>query len=413
VWNEHLGSLSNLVGELTTRANARLPHGLSPPPALARGTQPTVAFAALKFTKTTKKFRHLCSIYFTDAANLVAHVMATMVSRRHDGLSVLCSVEQLHAYFLSGYDKDMPIKAATDKLRSLRAFIEHYGDSPRFPELPVDHLRAILKESVSAVSESIEFSPFGFFDTFFSYFVRGHTELSLARFEACARSVWESASPSGAINCSVLSQLILDCVQLIKPRDQMEVMVIKHAVYRVFFDELFLIAPALFESTDDQMADSGRRLLRLTPRQLSISEKLVQSDTFDVPFGTIIESSRHLKHGIANCELTMFLINPVDIMVYVFNSLKSVEEFVRENCPVAETGTDIAAQLAFDDVFPFFCGMFAAACPLNARAIGDLLSRANGFDVASALDFAKLIFTSAVEYVGKLDTAEFDRLQSL
>jgi hypothetical protein len=55
-----------------------------------------------------------------------------------------------------------------------------------------------------------------------------------------------------------------------------------------------------------------------------------------------------------------------------------------------------------------FCSVFAFAWPVNAVQLAAALDKAKGLVTpSSAFDFAKSVFTSAVQYIGKLKTADF------
>jgi hypothetical protein len=112
-----------------------------------------------------------------------------------------------------------------------------------------------------------------------------------------------------------------------------------------------------------------------------------------------------------------FMTNPVDIIASVFIVLKAGEEFVKQNHLENRFGpyvsmfdrnkvANVSQQLSFDDFFPMFCLIFALACPVNGAAISDLISRLTGMALSPAFDFAKLFFTSALQYVKNVKVAE-------
>jgi hypothetical protein len=69
----------------------------------------------------------------------------------------------------------------------------------------------------------------------------------------------------------------------------------------------------------------------------------------------------------------------------------------------------VTSQIAFDDFFPMFCLIFSLSPPINAVEISDLLSKLTGAVLSPAFDFAKLFFTSTVQYLENVNLAELTR----
>jgi hypothetical protein len=310
------------------------------------------------------------------------------------------------------------------RIQSLKRFLDRYSDSPRFPTIPILHVRAAMKESATKVLDATEYVPYSFFDDFFSFFVYGRPDLNLGQFGARARSIAGQVKGK-SLNFSAVTELIGVCVKLLKPKDQREVIVIKNGVYRLFFDRLFMHCPQLFEGTKPDAAEMGGRcsLVRwMTPHQMSIPDKLMQPSMVDMPFATLLRGSPQLQQAVREIEIIPFLTNPIDIMAHVFNSLKSAEDFVRQNSFQNRFGmfvsmfdkeklSSVSDQLSFDDFFPMFCLVFSSACPSNAMAISDLMAKFTGLGLAPAFDFAKLFFTSAVQYMRDFNSQELDPAQ--
>jgi hypothetical protein len=200
-------------------------------------------------------------------------------------------------------------------------------------------------------------------------------------------------------------------------------MVIKNGVFRMFFDRLFLIGPELFEVTAADALELSKRcgtLRWVTAREMAIPEKFMQPAMMHLPIVTLIQRSKLLQDAANEIDLIPFITNPIDIMAKVFNCLKMMEEFVRENSFQNRFGMFVSMfdqakvssasdQMSFDDFFPIFCSVFAVSAPSNASAIGDLMARLTGLGLPASFDFAKLFFTSAVQYVSNFDRADFDQ----
>jgi hypothetical protein len=64
--------------------------------------------------------------------------------------------------------------------------------------------------------------------------------------------------------------------------------------------------------------------------------------------------------------------------------------------------------MAFDDLFPMFCSVFALAWPVHAVQLAAALDKAKGLvTTSSVFDLAKSFFTSVVQDIGKLNTTDF------
>jgi hypothetical protein len=141
---------------------------------------------------------------------------------------------------------------------------------------------------------------------------------------------------------------------------------------------------------------------------MSVPEKMVPLEMMDIPFATLVDQNPLLKAAVEKLDVLVFFTNPIDIMAHIFLALKKLEEFA--SLSAADRETD---GLAFDDFFPLFCLVLAMAWPGNARAIADGLAKSTGLLISSSLDFAKLFFTSAIEYIAKVNLDDFEPKPSL
>jgi hypothetical protein len=210
-------------------------------------------------------------------------------------------------------------------------------------------------------------------------------------------------------------------VKSLKPKTQAEVIVIKNGVCRIFFDRFYLVCPNFLGAHDavNNLAHTCEFIRCLTPRDMSVPDSLMKPDMMDVPLATLVQKTPALRKAEKEIEFLPFLRNPIDVMAHVFIALKYVEDFARQNCLENKFGQFIGMidqhkvasrtdRMAFDDLFPMFCSIFALACPVNAVQLAVVLEKAKGLVTASsAFDFAKSFFTSTVQYIGRLKTADF------
>jgi len=137
----------------------------------------------------------------------------------------------------------------------------------------------------------------------------------------------------------------------------------------------------------------------------------------DVSFSRLVQRSPVLQRAVSSLSTVQFMTNPIDIIANVFTSLKAAEEFVRTNSLESRFGQFVSMfdpakvasasdQLAFDELFPLFCSVFAASCPVNASAVAAFTGRIGAAGMSAAFDFAKLFLSSAVEHVRSAKVAD-------
>jgi hypothetical protein len=341
-----------------------------------------------------------------------------MRQKKEEGIAVHCSVHQLEDYFLSGYERDLSPSSVLSHLLSLKRYVNRYIVSPRFPEIPLEPGQISLRASAGDAIESVDYSPFSAFDSFFIFWVSGSREFGFPQFDRIVNEVL--ALDKGRIDLELLKPLLKSLFQVFKPKSSTEVIVVKHAIYRVFFDRLYLKKPSLLEGNDGdrrKLANQCERVRWLTPRQMSIPEKIMKPEMMDVAFALLAQRTVQLQQAVGFISSLHFLTNPIDIMATVFSALKAGEEFVKQNSFEKRFGrwvsmfdrekvSGVADQLAFDDFFPMFCLMFSLAPPANAISIANLLSQVSGVSLSPAFDFAKLFFTSTVQYLRNVNLAD-------
>jgi hypothetical protein len=425
-YQESIQALSELHASLSRRSRFSVPdsHRLAP---IARPdlVQPQVNHAHFRNSDLVVALEEATNEYFTAAAKIVFDIAKTMRQRKQAGVSVHCAVRQLGEYFVNGYAERICGDRVLRRILSLKSFVERYRESPRCPALPLEHLAWSVRESSEKVLEQIEYSAFSPFDSFLAFFVDSSAEFNIVKFDEIAALVLANATPK-RIDLSPVSKLIGLFVQLLKPKNVNEATVIKSAVYRLFFDRLYLKNQAWIDGESDHRRFNSHcnRIRWLTPRQMQIPEKLMKPDMMDLSFASLVQRSAHLQNAIALLTSIQFMIDPIEIMTTIFLALKSGEEFVKQNTFENRFGQWVSmfdrdkvvkgsGNLAFDDFFPMFCLIFSLSPPVNSVAIAELLSKLSGAVLSPALDFAKLFFTSTVQYVdsvklAKLASAEDD-----
>jgi hypothetical protein len=386
------------------RANYRLPLELSLPLKVDLSRlQPSVHFAFRRHGRLSTKLRFLTRSYFRNANDLTVQLLQSMKEKRQNHIPLKCDADRLHLYFSKTYLQMQIRRKLLLKIVSLKFYLDKFLDSPRFPEIPVEHLKQAMLESSEKVIEAIEFPPHGFFDDFLSFFVGAHPTLNLNLFDEIGDRIAQKIDD--VVDFSPLTDIMTSLAQLLRPKQQKEVIVIKNGVYRIFFDRFYLICPRFIAgaANEPSLENVCERLRLLTPRVLSVPEKMMPPEMMDVPFATLVAQNPLLKAAVEELDILVFLTNPIDIMSHIFLALKKLEEFA--SLSAADLETD---GLAFDDFFPLFCLVLAMAWPGNARAIAHGLAKSTGLLISSSLDFAKLFFTSTIEYIAKVNLEDFE-----
>jgi hypothetical protein len=173
------------------------------------------------------------------------------------------------------------------------------------------------------------------------------------------------------IESSPLKDIMTSLAQLLRPKQQKEVIVIKNGVYRTFVDWFHLICPTFI---------ACERMRLLTPRVMSMPEQIVSPEMMDIPFATLVAQKLLPKAVVEELDIPVFLTNLINIMTHIFLVLKKLDEFASLSAGDRETDG-----LAFDDFFPLFCLVFTMSAPGKARAIADELARSIGLLTSSSL----------------------------
>jgi hypothetical protein len=196
---------------------------------------------------------------------------------------------------------------------------------------------------------------------------------------------------------SPISSLVGAIVKSLKPKTQADVIVIKNGVCRIFFDRFYLRCPDFLGSPDapNNLAHTCQFIGDLTPRDMSVPDGFMKPGMMDVPLTTLVQKTPALRKAEKEIEFLPFLRNPIDVMAHIFMALKAIQDFARQNClenklrqfagmidqnkVTARTG-----RMAFDDLFPMFCSVFAVAWPVNAGQLVAALEKAKGLVTASS-----------------------------
>jgi hypothetical protein len=355
--------------------------------------------------------------FYSAAASQVSALLAMTLDAKSSGKMAVCEVTALGMFFHLAYDTPTSDhQIALRRIQCLRFYIERESVFPLWPVVPRAHLDLSMRESASRVLFQADFSPHGFFDDIFAFWLIASGEMS--EFDSAIEAAAELKN--GKINLSLLSEVVGKFIAMFHPIDGAEKAVIKHAVYRFFFDRLFMIHPELLIVKEDQMTKlmlGCHHLKWATPNAMIIPETLMKPEMMNQAFSSIVQKNHQLEEAVRLIGSIQFLVNPMEILAVIFQAIKTGEEFVRQNRMSNRFGEfmgmfekqkvpGVGGQLAFDEFFPLFCLMFAAAAPSNAPAVVEFLGNLVGLAIPPAFQFAKMSFATVVQYIEEMKESE-------
>ena len=167
--------------------------------------------------------------------------------------------------------------------------------------------------------------------------------------------------------------------------------------------------------SDDLYSNNLSADISSSSDQIILSKKRKRSLTFNSYSDKDVQQKENeLKKASNLMNETQFLTNPIDIINHIHCALNFINEFYQKCAIIKKYGSLSrsvkenkerismdASFLAFDDIFPLFCMIISYAAPSNAVAVGDFLARTEDLKLGSQFEFAKLLFTSAIEYIIK------------
>ena len=375
--------------------------------------QPSFNFCLRKLRKYLNAYCAFVDDFFLKAADHVSVLLAHITEMHKDGVVPYClPVSDVEYHFVSLFEAVPFVASVVPKLRRLRAFLNKYRFSVRMPSIPIEHVRAAMKESAAKVDVSTEFSAHGVYDDFLFCFVQSRQDF-LDEIDELVKDVISQGGKQLA-DFRKVEGLVAKMVKSLKPIAQKDIFVVRCGIVRIFFDRLYVLSGDYLrtEAMNGQFSASCEILRCMTPRQMNVSDYLLTPEVMDQPFDKTVENEELLRNAIKDIAVIQFYTNPLDVMACVLRTLKAIEKFVRSSTSAQGSESrvyDVASQMSFDDFFPLFCFVFAADPPVNAHDVARLLSSAVGLITSSAMEFAKLFFTSAVEYIAHAEDEPFSQ----
>ena len=397
--NQQLDHLTDIMSRFITRSKdekARLGITLLYD---IKQTQPTVNFCMRKLTKYLNSYCAFVDDFFLKAAHLVSILIQELGELLRQNVRASCQAAKVENHFMSLFVSTPWVMKIVPKITGLHSFIERYRSSVRMPTIPTEHLRRAMKESAACADESIEYSKYGFYDDFMFCFVMSRQDF-LDEIDELVKDI--IAQGNGELtDFRRVESLVAKIVKSLKPIDKKDVFVVRCGVVRIFFDRLYVISENYLRtgSCSERFTTACQIIRNLTPRVMGVSDYLMSAEMIETRFLDIVAKEKILQQSLNDIQMIQFYTNPLDIMACVLRTLKSLEKFVRQNLANPDADGNVASQMSFDDFFPLFCLIFSIDPPVNAYDVSHLLSSAVGLITSSAMEFAKMFFTSSVEYI--------------
>lgn len=156
------------------RAGDHLPEDFALPIICESKLQHSVQFAISRHHKISVRLTVFTQRYFRDAVQLTLKLLQSLQAKWQNQIPLHFSADRLKTYFLNTFQKLKVRNEMIERLIRLKAYVKKFLHSPKFPQIPIEHLRQAMLESSATVVEIIEFVSHGFFDDFLSFFIQSH-----------------------------------------------------------------------------------------------------------------------------------------------------------------------------------------------------------------------------------------------
>jgi hypothetical protein len=380
--------------------------------------QPHVRYAIHQHRLLSRRLKVCTQQFFRSAAEFVAALLLALKEKKRAGIPVHCFWDQLDPLFATEYEKRAHLTRTLARIMALKTYGTRHFNSLLYPSVPIEMVRLSMRESAQNVVETIEYCGRSQFDDIFSFFLCGSCEFGMKQMDEFVAQV-SPGSEAKRVDLKGLNSVVQQFIQLLKPNSAAETIVVKFGVYRLFFDRFYLTNPRWLNGEDgcgEKLAIQCDRIRWLTARQMSIPDRCMRKETMDMAFATLARTSPQIQHTAELISSLQFMTDPTEILATLFSALKAGEDVVRQNefenrfggwtSMVDRDKVSSTDHLAFDDFFPLFCLLFSLSPPINAVPIARFLGKLTGLSLSPAFDFAKLFFTSAVEYSETVNLAD-------
>jgi len=206
---------------------------------------------------------------------------------------------------------------------------------------------------------------------------------------------------------------------IIHPQSEKQSVMLRSSALRVLFDLIYITHyPSFIVQNNFEEFYKRTNIIRcLSPKELNIPLNLVMPSLFEMPFFSLETQSQYIHQAISFVTVMQFYTCPIDMIYCVLRSLKCVENFV-QSCVINKKLGQFSGMIdpnqkagmsnfiSFDDLFSLFWPIITI-CPLSTPlSLSYILETVSGLPISSSLDFARMIFTSAISYCLEFKTSD-------
>ena len=382
-------------------------------PASLSGLRPQVRYVTRKLEKMQQKLVEFSENFFITAASKISRIAHFLSEAKKSNCPVIIYYHELRKFIQKQHDFD-PLNV---KLRKRIAILDFYANKmtkmPILPIIPDQQIIAVAREVSNTVDPVTLHSVPSVLDDFIYYYVMANDCLSY--FDQLVDRI---KVKSKLINMKPLTPFVVKFAQRFGEIEKNEIQVIRVTLLRFFFDRFYIKYPQLFieQSELEKFIKNCSKMSSMSTKELRIPKKFVRDGEDEVPLKDLVSRNGILQEALENLLKASFYAYPTDILQCIYGSMKCVEKYTKTAELERKYGSNIewdsreaavaASDMAFDDFFPLFTGVFSIAPPSNAVAIYHFFEMVEKLSIPTTFDFAKVIFMTGVSHILDFDTQQ-------
>lgn len=348
------------------------------------------------------KKKRIEELFYTELANVSSQLTTFMKQSRDSKLLPNVRVQELKKDYNLLHDNNPKIKRINMKLEKLVGW-----EQKRLQFMCVfnaNEFREALLKNEQKIDEKTFYLPECEIDDMIYTYVRPYISIIDGY---CVRAI--SKKKARLIDFSEMEKFVQARIDELDAQTENQYYIIRNALLRICFDRFYIFYGQEFSRKDDgKFHQNCQVVLKSTPKQLYMSLKLLTPEMADQTIDEIINENQFLIDAIDLLEQLNFYRSPPDILQCIFLCLKNCEIFVRGNTIGSRKYSVIQTQMSFDEFFPLFFSVYSKLPLPNSQKVKWLLESMYGLKMAIPFDFAKLMFTSTVDF---LSDFSFEKLK--
>ena len=372
--------------------------------------RPQVRYVTRKLKKMQKKLVEFSENFFITTASKLSRITLFLNDAKTGNYPVVIYYKELRKFIQMQHDLD-PMNV---KLRKRIAILDFYAkkmtDMPILPTIPDQQIIAIAREVSNTVDPVTLHSVPSVLDDFIYYYVMAND--CLGYFDQLVDKI---KIDSKIINMKPVAPFTGKFAQRFGVIEKNEFHVIRVALQRFFFDRFYIKCSHRFNEQPEleKFINNCSKMSSMSPKEMRIPEKFVRDGEYDVSFKDLAARNDMLREALENLLKASFYVYPTDILQCAYVSMKCVEKYTKtaelerifgDNIQWdSEEAACAASDMALDDFFPLFTGVFSIAPPSNAVSIYHFFETVQNLPIPSTFDFAKVVFMTGINHILDFD----------